>query len=136
MVGPPRSRPPALAPGLDNFSQKFVCDYIYIYIYIYIFKMFFITSYKIIIKTTRKYFSIPPLSGAHADRCGWGANPLSLQLSHLVVIITSYRREVQMFRKAQWIELYSTHAKSQWVERFVHRIKTSFWMRSSTQGGY
>ena len=59
-----------------------------------------------------------------------------LQLSHLVLIITSYRREVQMFRKAQWIELYSTHAKSQWVERFVHRIKTSFWMRSSTQGGY
>ena len=25
MVGPPRSRPPALAPGLDNFLEKFVC---------------------------------------------------------------------------------------------------------------
>jgi hypothetical protein len=43
----------------------------------------------------------------------------------------SYRREVQMFRKAQWIEIYSTHAKSQWVEIFVHRLKTSFWLRSS-----
>jgi hypothetical protein len=36
-----------------------------------------------------------------------------------------------MFRKAQWNELYYTHSKSQWVERFVHRLKTSFWLRSS-----
>ena len=45
-----------------------------------------------------------------------------LQLSHLVLIITSYRREVQMFRKSQWTELYSTHAKSQWVEMFLHTL--------------
>ena len=60
-----------------------------------------------------------------------GSGLLFLQLSRLVLIITSYRREVQMFRKAQWNELYYTHSKSQWVERFVHRLKTSFWLRSS-----
>jgi hypothetical protein len=44
------------------------------------------------------------------------------KLSHLALIISSYRREVQMFRKAQWTDLYSTHAKSQWVEMFLHTL--------------
>ena len=56
------------------------------------------------------------------------ASCLLLQIISPVVIKTARSY------KAQWTELYSTHAKSQWVERFIHRLKTSFWLISSNLG--